>query len=545
MKFKNISKRVALILAASSMVFTSCVSDLDTEPIDPNATTANKVFADPANYINALAKLYAGFTLSGQEGPAGNADIKFLDEGHGQYLRGLYVLQELPTDEAINGWNDGNLPKVSQMTWQSNNEFIRAFYYRAIYQVSLANEFLRNVPSEGEVNGIQFKTMRAEARFVRAFSYWQALDLFGNGVPFVTEADPVGSFLPSPAGKPGWGNDRKELFDFLVKELGELKVDLPAQGAGELGRANQGAVNMLLGKLYLNAETYTGTAMWDEAKTVLQEVVNGPYALNVTGTGPYAGYDYQLMFSADNQRSTETIWSFNFNAINTQTWGGMTYMIHAAVGGSMDAKNHFGINGGWGGNRSLREFYNKFEGADFRGPGGLITVGDDGGDIDDQFKFTQGYFVGKFKNINADSSLIANPDPNEDHVDTDFPTFRLSDAVLMLAEAEKGGPNGSNSISGATLGLINQIRTRAGASTVQLNDVTAGTWILDERGRELYWECHRRTDLVRWGKFTKGDNWQYRGGTINGATVDAKYRLMPIPESDLNANTNLVQNDGY
>ncbi|KXX67369.1 hypothetical protein AVL50_27110 [Flammeovirga sp. SJP92] len=518
------------------MAFTSCVNDLDTEPIDPNSTTASKVFEDPSNYINALAKLYAGFTLSGQEGPSGNADIKFLDEGHGQYLRGLYVLQELPTDEAINGWNDGNLPKISQMTWQANNEFIRAFYYRAIYQVSLANEFLRSIPEEGEVNGIQYKGMRAEARYIRAFAYWQALDLFGNGVPFVTEADPVGSFLPSPAGLPGWGADRRELFDYIVAELTEIKADLPAQGQAELGRASQGALNMLLGKLYLNAETYTGTAMWNEAKTVLEEVVNGPYTLHNS---------YAQMFTADNHMSTETIWSFNFNALNTQTWGGMTYMIHAAVGGTMKAEDDFGINGGWGGNRSIRELYNKFEGNDFRGKAGLITVGDDGGDIDDQFKFTQGYFVGKFKNINADSSQIAAPDPNGDHVDTDFPVFRLSDAVLMLAEAEKGGPNGSGSISGSTLDLINQIRLRAGTNTVSITEAGSGTWLLDERARELYWECHRRTDLIRWGRYTKGDNWQYRGGTENGSLVDDKFRLMPIPASDLNANTNLVQNDGY
>ncbi|MBB3700840.1 RagB/SusD family nutrient uptake outer membrane protein [Flammeovirga yaeyamensis] len=534
MNFKNISRKVAAVLAISSITLSSCVNDLDTEPIDPNATTANKVFADPANYINALAKLYAGFTLSGQQGPTGNPDIKFLDEGHGQYLRGYYVLQELPTDEAINGWNDGNLPRISQMTWQANNEFIRAFYYRAIYQVSLANEFLRNVPADGEVNGIQFSTMRAEARFIRAFAYWHALDLFGNGVPFVTEGDPVGAFLPNPAGLPGWGSDRRELFDFIVSEVKEIETMLPEPRTGELGRADKGAAYMLLSKLYLNAETYTGTAMWSEAEAELNKLVaSGAYTLNPS---------YKGMFSADNHTSTETIFSFNFNALNTQTFGGMTYMIHAAVGGSMSAAD-FGINSGWGGNRALRELNAKFvDGADLRGPGELLTVGDDGGDIDDQFKFTQGYFVRKFTNNNADGTAISNPDPNGDHVDTDFPTFRYSDAVLMLAEAEL---KGSGSVSGGTLALINQIRTRAGVGTVTPTEVNSGLWILDERARELYWECHRRTDLIRWGQYTSGANWQYKGGTVNGTSVADYHRLMPIPSSDLNANPNLKQNEGY
>ncbi|MEJ0030017.1 MAG: RagB/SusD family nutrient uptake outer membrane protein [Bacteroidota bacterium] len=117
---------------------------------------------------------------------------------------------------------------------------------------------------------------------------------------------------------------------------------------------------------------------------------------------------------------------------------------------------------------------------------------------------TDGYGVTKFKNITT-AGGAAPSGGSPDYVDTDFPIFRLADAYLMYAEAVlRGGAGGD---AGQALTLTNSVRTRAyGGSTS--GNITSGqltlSFLLDERGRELYWECTRRTDLVRYGLLTGG-----------------------------------------
>ena len=139
MKMKNINKYI-IGITAILFAFTSCVKDLDTVPIDKDVVTSASVYTDSVgNYKLVLAKLYAGLAVSGQEGPSGNGDISGLDEGFGQYLRGYWYMQELPTDEALIAWNDGNLRDLHDMDWSASNEFVTAFYYRIYYQISLCN----------------------------------------------------------------------------------------------------------------------------------------------------------------------------------------------------------------------------------------------------------------------------------------------------------------------------------------------------------------------------------------------------------------------
>jgi len=130
-------------------------------------------------------------------------------------------------------------------------------------------------------------------------------------------------------------------------------------------------------------------------------------------------------------------------------------------------------------------------------------------------------------------------------VNTDFPVFRLADVYLMLAEAVVKGGEGSS--RGIALGYVNQLRERAfGDNSGNITDgqMTAD-FILDERARELYWECTRRTDLVRYGKFTTADYlWEWKGGVKEGKAVDSKYNIYPIPSTDLTANPNLW-NENY
>ncbi|WP_338236179.1 RagB/SusD family nutrient uptake outer membrane protein [Persicobacter diffluens] len=526
----------------------SCISDLDVTPIDPNLNTADKVYQTQDDLREGLAKIYAGFSVSGQQGPAGQGDLSGFDEGHSQYLRGLFVCQELPTEEVINGWNDGNLPKVSQMTWGDGNEFIRSFYYRAIYQVSLANEFIRQASRfVGQEGFERVPEFIAEARYLRAFSYWHALDLFGNGVPFVTEANEVGAFLPLPAGENARG---PELYKYIESEalaiIGDNPEDnanvLPDAEAAVFGEADKAAAYMLLGKLYLNHAVYLGSednGEYQKGLQILQRLYDaGVYSLYTTDGPNYSAYE--ALFLADNQlTSNEIIWAFTFDGLNAKTFGGTTYIINASMGGAMD-QTDYGTADAWGGNRTTPEFVDYFEVDSPNDGRALFFTEGQSKEIQNQDQFTEGYAVVKFKNKKQDGSDGSNL--SEGFADTNFPVFRLADAYLMTAELE-WRINGS--ISAASIGRINEIRTRGGASTV--NSITdPKDFLLKERARELYWEGHRRTDLVRFGELV-GDNyvWAFKGGIPSGTSVNSRYNLMPIPSTDVNANPNLKQNPGY
>jgi len=214
----------ALILAGAS----AC-TDLTVEP--KSTVTEANIFNDPSSYRAFVARIYAGLAVSGQQGPAGRADISGIDEGFSQYLRLLWEAEELPTDEAVIGWGDVGLPEMNTQTWAVTNSFVVAMYYRIFFQVGMANEFLRQTTPEklaarghtGAALTAEIATYRAEARFLRALSYWHGIDLFGN-IPLVTEADPLGSTPPQQA-------TRAEIYAFIVSELSAIQSSLPAKSA--------------------------------------------------------------------------------------------------------------------------------------------------------------------------------------------------------------------------------------------------------------------------------------------------------------------------
>jgi len=210
--------KITFMVSAITLFFASCVKDLDTTPIDPNLMTPENVYKTPTGYKQVLAKLYAGLSVSGQQGPAGNPDISGIDEGFGEYIRAYWYHQELTTDEAVIGWNDQTIKNFHSQTWGSSDVFIAAMYYRIFYQISLCNEFIReSTDSKLAGRGISgadltnIAQFRAEARFLRALSYYHALDLFGN-VPFVTENDKVEKFFPNQI-------KRADLYNYIESEL--------------------------------------------------------------------------------------------------------------------------------------------------------------------------------------------------------------------------------------------------------------------------------------------------------------------------------------
>ncbi|MDI6402886.1 hypothetical protein QLX67_12840, partial [Balneolaceae bacterium ANBcel3] len=284
---------IALIVA-STPLWSSCTGDLVTSPIDDREVTADLVFDSPENFRKVLAKMYAGLAVTGQEGPAGNADIQGIDEGFSNYIRQYWVAQEISTDQAVVGWSDPGLPEFNTQSWGASNDFVMALYSRIFYQITLANEFIRHAQDEDDP---VIQEYLAEARFLRALSYWHALDLYGGGVPFVTEEDPIGAFLPEPIGN-------EALFSYIESELLDIEEDIIGPGQNQYGRADRAAVWTLLSKLYLNAEVYIGESRWDEAVTFSGRVIQE--------SGHQLHNDYSHLFLADNHRSDGIIFAVPF-----------------------------------------------------------------------------------------------------------------------------------------------------------------------------------------------------------------------------------------
>lgn len=518
---------ISLVLVLFAL---SACTDLDVQP--RNEATPDVFFSEDDAYERFLARLYAGLAVTGQSGPAGNPDIKSLDEGFSSYLRQYWQLQELPTDEAVIAWNDEGLPNLVTQTWGAGNQFVRAMYSRIFFQVSLVNEFLRESTADKlDARGVresvvtQMPAFRAEARFLRALSYWHGIDLFGD-IPFYTEDQVVGGAPPSEA-------SRKEVFDFIVDELTAIEGEMLAPGTAPYGRADQAAVWMLQAKLYLNGEVYTGKTYFNECVAACNKVIeSGAYLLED---------NYHLNFLADNNTSDEIIFAVNFDGEATQTYGGTTYLVHAALGGAMNAEA-FGVNDGWGGLRTQ--------------PALLDLFPDETGDIDERAifftegqsksvetisTFSDGYAAPKYQNVTSDS--IAGADLT--FVDTDFPMFRFGEVHLMYAESVLRGATNGDIATAVT--FVNALRERAynsNAGNITADDLTL-EFILDERARELWWEAHRRSDLIRFNQYTENGVWAWKGNVQAGQTTAPFLNLYPIPEEEIRSNPKLTQNAGY
>jgi hypothetical protein len=522
------------------------VSDLDRFP--ENETTSKNVYSTFDGYKGALAKVYAAYTLSGNQGPAGKPDIVGLDEGqNADFLRCWFNHQEMPTDEAHCLWNDPGIPQLNNINFSSNpsnSGFSIGLYSKCIMQVMYANEFLRNSADKGEGKGFsgeqvtEINYFRAEARFLRAFAYWVLMDVFGNP-PFVTENSVMGDLPPQIK--------RADLFAYIESELRDLTDNqlLKAARTNDYGRADIAAGNALLARVYLNAEVYAGTPHWNDALTYAKKVIDAGYGLKD---------HYEHLFLADNHlNNNEVILSINYDGKYTRLYGGVTFLINAPGNKEYQVTYkekliHWGIwnadRFGWSGYRVRKEFVDKFEReTDKR----FLFVGEKNALGDDPNEFTNGLSTYKYRNITS-ASTVDNPifgsDPTGEYADTDFPLFRLAEMYLIYAEAvTRGATNGT---TGEAIQYINALRTRAFGNTNHQVSTITPQFVLDERARELYWECFRRTDLIRFGQFTTADYlWEWKGGIQAGKAVDSHFNIYPIPDSDKNANVNLDQNPDY
>jgi starch-binding outer membrane protein, SusD/RagB family len=518
---------IAGLTAVAALSLVSCSKNLNRQP--PNSITASQVFTTAATAKEALAKVYGAYALTGSSG-SGSSDLGGIDAGTSDFVRLLWDANELSTDEAVCAWNDPGIPDFHNLNWSSSNTILLGLYARCMYQVTVANAFIR------QASGVKFSGQDAtdlahyvaEARFLRAFQYWELMDLFGNP-PFVTEKDAVGT-TPKQI-------SRANLFTYVESELKSLdsaNALVPAM-QNEYGRADQACVWALLARMYLNAQVYTGTARYTDAITYASKVIAAGYALMPT---------YQNLFLADNDNAAnkEQILSIAYDGINTQNYGGTTFIINAEIGGSMVPAN-FGVpGGGWGGNRTTANVSNLFPDvtgtADKRS---LFYTSGQSKQISSIGTFTDGYPSTKFRNV---TSTGATPAGASVYSSTDFPLFRLAEQYLIYAEAVLRGGTGGSMAQAVT--YFNKLRERAYGNTN--GDVTSIVLqdILDERGREFTWECLRRSDLVRFGDLTSQNYlWPWKGGVSSGTGVDSHFNLFPLPATDVNANPNLTQNPGY
>lgn len=527
-------KRIIYIaIIVLSMNFTSCLDDLDQYP--HIETTASDVYKDVENYKAVLAKLYASFVTTAQEKNAGNDKLDIVSNSGYDYMRCYFNLQESGTDELASTWLEGDKVKdLTYLSWDANDPWVSDMYYRIYYTIALCNELLRNAGDEQiarftESEQQEIRHFRAEARFIRALAYYHALDLFRN-IPFVTEKDPVGVFIP-----PRYTSS--QVFGYIESELKEIDGDLLSKDQCEYGRAPKAAAYALMARLYLNAEVYTGQPNYTECIDYCKKVIAEGYTLES---------EYKKLFNADNhKRTNEIIYALPVDATHTVTYGTTTYIICGEVSNTSDYQvpADYGVTSGWGMFRARGELPALFNEKDGRalffkeGQTQYLEA------IDNQ---SYGYFVEKWTNLTDAGEAASNT--VDGGVNTDFPVFRLADVYLMLAESVVRGGTGSS--RGEALAYVNELRERAFGDDYETNGKVNDSqmtkdFFLDERARELYWECTRRTDLIRYGKFTTSSYlWQWKGGIKGGTEVDTKYNIYPIPKTDLVANPNLY-NEHY
>ena len=525
---KHIIPAAAFLLAVG---LTSCTKDLDVTPIDPNLQTE----IQPEQLFN---KCYANIAVAGNGGANGDCDVDGIDGGTSGYVRQMWNANELTTDEAICGWGDEGIANFCYNTYDASHPMLRGFYYRLYTGISYCNQYLSEFEGYNSV-------MTAEVRFIRALNYYFLMDGWGN-VPFVTG---ITSEKPEQY-------SRAEMFNFIESELLEIEPQLSAavaknSGDAGYGRVDKAAAWLLLARMYLNAEVYTGTARYDKAAQYAEQVMNSSYKLNTQGVGSWSAY--QMLFMADNGETSaayEAVFPILQDGVRTTSWGTTLFLIASTHDADMVDSN--GTTETWGGNRARPQLIEKWF------PNGNIpselgpkdfakAAGDDRAIIDsrgrtltnvDVSAFKNGYAVAKFNNFTTTGASTK----SAQFPDADFFLLRAAEAYLTYAEANARMSGGV--AQNAAAQAINALRSRANAS---VKDSYTLDEICDEWCREFYYEGRRRIDLVRFNKFGGSSDyqWQWKGGSYSGHNFEAYKNIFAIPSTDLNANPNLTQNPGY
>lgn len=552
-----------IIVAISSIVLlTSCLNDLDTYPLDDNQLTPKDVYKTAEGYRGVLAKCYASLILTGQNGNGGDGDVPGIDEGYSGYTRALFYLQECSTDEiALHAGSGHGTFSLLYMNWNPSTKIISYPYYRLYMSIAYCNEFIReSTESKLKDRGLwdelkdDYEYYRAEARFIRAYCYSMICDLYGSA-PFIDESMGVGT-IPHQ-------KTRQEIYDYVVSEAEAVSTLLLPAGKNEYARVDQVAAWFLLARVYLNAEVWVGQNEYQKAYQNAKKVID-------SNAYPLAS-DYRHIFLADNNTCKEIIWPLVQDGTNATSWAGTNFIIKALVDGVMNNYYETGIGGrGWGNARMKSKLVDMFDVQD-QTFDPKDTWGDNKKDKRAQFftinhtketwvegkgfqkDFNSGYGTTKWRNVTKDRKELEVG--GSIYTSINYPMFRSADAYLMAAEAILRGASGNRQ---EALKYVNEVRDRAYMSGAYGNGVSGRIadkdltldFLLDERARELYTESVRRTDLIRFNKYTSGYNWDWKGsdgsaGTYQGKDVNERYKLYPIPQDEFSVNPYLTQNPNY
>lgn len=564
-KFKAIIQAATLLFAFG---VTSCMDDLDKGNLDPTVVAEVD--------INGLyAKCYAGLIMEGNDG---NADFTIQDAGRSTLLRNLFNFNVLPTDEAICWWSDGGIVDICYNQCVPGTPTLKFLYYRLVSNIGFCNHYL-------EVAANADPTMFAEVRFLRAYNYYMMLDFFGDP-SFTTELSsetPKQAHAYNSKFDEGKNYTRAELlamgrefmFNWVKDEILNAEPQLidakaKSDSDADYGRVDKASAWLLLSRLYLNAGVYLNNdgqnnPYWQDALTYAEKVINSDYKLfddsKISSEAKANGYKpYDLLFMGDNGSNgatCEAILPLKQDGITTRGWGGTRFFIAAMWDGSMKTVTGLSCatsDGAWSGMRCRQQFLEKFtsspatfvgktakeiralnidDRAIFFGKGHTLDLGTNSA-------FLQGLATPKWNN---NYSTGATPHDATD-VDIDFFLFRAAEAYLNAAEAEIH-LNGQTSSKAKQ--YMDAIRNRAHAATKSTYTLTD---VLDERAREFYFEGYRRVDLIRNNKFGGQDsyNWDYKNGVQDGTSkikFDKSHNVFPLPSSEIMANKNLTQIDGY
>lgn len=448
--------------------------------------------------------IYGRMIETGNYKPYGNGDIPYVDEGSTSMTRGLSYLNDMSSDQVYWVWNDWGINDIRHNMWKADNDIINAIFQRLYYNIYLCNSFIHNAP-EGDVVRV------AEVRFIRAYLYYQLMDLFAN-VPIVTDnAD----FFTAPQAT------RAQVYDFVVSELLAAEQGM-LEKKTDLYRVDKVAAWLLLSRVCLNSEVYAGKQDFSKAAEYAYKVMQSDYALCA---------DYKYLFMGDNDTNgaqNEIVWALRQVGSEHSSYGGSRYLVASYA----DELTDVGITNLWRCANTRSRLPQLF----------LLTPND----ARNLFQTSTNWYTNpNGKTILKWTGLYSNGQSGTDTEwpDTDIPMFRKAEAYLNYAEAVLRGGNEQGGVTAVQ--AVNVIRQRAGVSN--LNQVTLNS-ILDERGREFYTESMRRPDLVRFNKYggETGYSWQFKGdGSASGTNFPAYMNVFPIPQSMLQRNPALVQNAGY
>lgn len=537
-------KRIINILASAAVIAAtfSCVKDLDQYP--QTDMTSKDVYKDADGYQGVLSGIYAAFIQR-----IGNVSTESRSQN---WIRTMMMFQDASTDALDAIWLAGeSLTDVNGLSWTAGDPWVSAAYYHIYNIVAMTNELIRNcdeslISGFSEEDKARIRICRDEARFLRAYAYMHALDFYPK-MSFITENDPVGSFIPQIY-------DRKQMFGYLENELKAVAGTLKNTS---YGHATSYAAWALLSRLYINGEAWTGRSYATECIDACRKVLDGGFSLEE---------DYAKLFNGDNHlRTNEIIFAFACDGARTTTWDATTFITCGSVLSDFDDydKVHGTTDSGpWDCLRARPDLVNTFTAGDSRArflsydrlldslhtprPAGYYTKDGDilyiykerSKDIIGHDETTSGWRITKWTNL-TDAGEPASRCSDGGGANTDFPVLRLAEIHLNLAEAVLRGGTGA-SVEDA-LSSINSLRARAFGSegeAITAEELTLD-FILDERLREMYMECIRRTDLIRFGKYTSGKTWQWKGGTLEGKDTDDRFAFLPVPEAELSVNPDM------